>query len=99
MRKYIDPEHLKAVIKDHTYLLTDHINSTDYGMFWCGIEQAIDQESAADVRENRRGRWIKQNPLVDTEECSLCGYNVIDEEFETPFCPWCGARMDMRGEE
>ena len=57
----------------------------------------IDEFPAADVRENRHGRWIKQNPLVDTEECSLCGYNVIDEEFETPFCPWCGA--DMRGED
>lgn len=47
--------------------------------------------------ERKKGRWIKQHPMVDTEECSGCGYNILGEEFETPFCPWCGARM--RGEE
>lgn len=45
----------------------------------------------------KKGEWIKQNPTVDTEECSECGYNIIDEEFETLFCPWCGA--EMRGEQ
>lgn len=45
--------------------------------------------------ERKKGEWIKQNPMVDTEECSECGYNILDEEFETPFCPYCGA--DMRG--
>lgn len=44
------------------------------------------------------GKWIKQSPMVDTEECSECGYNILEEEFETPFCPWCGAKM-VRGEE
>ena len=44
--------------------------------------------------EPKKGRWIKQNPMVDTEECSECGYNILSEEFETPFCPWCGAKMD-----
>ena len=46
--------------------------------------------------ERKNGKWVKQNPLVDTEECSVCGYNIISEELETPFCPWCGA--DMRAE-
>lgn len=45
--------------------------------------------------DRRIGKWIMQNPMVDTEECSECGYNILSEEFETPFCPWCGA--DMRG--
>lgn len=48
--------------------------------------------------ERKKGRWIKQNPMVDTEECSECGYNILGEEFETPFCPWCGSRM-VEGEE
>ena len=47
--------------------------------------------------ERVHGQWIKQNPMVDTEECSVCGYNILDEELETPFCPWCGS--DMRGED
>lgn len=45
------------------------------------------------------GRWVKQNPLVDTEECSHCGYNIVSAELETPFCPWCGAAMKMEGAE
>jgi len=62
----------------------------------CGIERLADEICAIDPI--KKGRWIKQNPMVDTEECSECGYNILDEEFETPFCPWCGARM-MKGEE
>ena len=49
--------------------------------------------------ERRAGKWIKQNPLVDTEECSLCKYNILSEELETPFCPWCGAEMEERRED
>ena len=45
------------------------------------------------------GRWVKQNPLVDTEECSHCGYNIVSTELETPFCPWCGASMKMEGND
>jgi len=62
----------------------------------CDWERWI--ENFPSVRqEPKKGEWIKQNPTVDTEECSECGYNIIDEEFETPYCPWCGA--DMRGEQ
>ena len=52
--------------------------------------EAIDRD---DIVERKKGQWIKQNPMVDTEECSICRYNIIDEEMETPFCPWCGADM------
>lgn len=41
------------------------------------------------------GRWIKQNPLADTEECSICGYNIQSIELETPYCAWCGAKMEV----
>lgn len=44
--------------------------------------------------ERKKGKWIKQNPFVDTEECSLCKYNIYSKELETPFCPWCGAEME-----
>lgn len=36
-------EDLLAKVKDNHYLLSDKLNSTDYGMFTCGIEQAIDE--------------------------------------------------------
>lgn len=44
--------------------------------------------------KRKKGKWVKQNPFVDTEECSLCKYNIYSEELETPFCPWCGAEME-----
>ncbi len=47
-----------------------------------------------EVVERKKGKWVKQNPFVDTEECSLCKYNIYSEELETPFCPWCGAEME-----
>lgn len=50
------------------------------------------------VREVKRGRWIGVAPEVDTEQCSLCGYNILSEELETPFCPWCGVDMREDGE-
>ena len=39
-------------------------------------------------------RWQGVSPFVDTEECSNCRYNIQSEELETPYCPWCGAKMD-----
>ena len=52
---------------------------------------------APTIEPRKKGKWVKQNPMVDTEKCSECGYNIQGEELETPFCPWCGA--DMRGEQ
>ena len=48
---------------------------------------------AADVRENRRGKWKPYLPEGLRYQCSECG-----SRYEIPwhFCPNCGA--DMRGE-
>lgn len=43
---------------------------------------------------SKKGRWIPQSPSVDTLECSNCGYNIISKEMVTPYCPWCGAKME-----
>ena len=39
-------------------------------------------------------RWQGVSPMVDSEECSACRYCIPSEEFRTPYCPWCGAKMD-----
>lgn len=36
-------EDLLAKVKTNHYLLSDKINSIDYGMFTCGIEQIVDE--------------------------------------------------------
>jgi len=44
--------------------------------------------------KERKGKWIRVNPFVDTLECSECGWQVCTEELCTPYCPWCGAKME-----
>lgn len=39
------------------------------------------------------GKWVGVSPMVDSMECSECGYCIFSEELKTPYCPWCGARM------
>ena len=43
----------------------------------------------------KRGEWIGVSPFVDSVQCSECGYCIHSEELETPYCPWCGAKMKM----
>ena len=66
--------------------------------WWC-VEEMVDNQPTVEAAPVVHGRWVKQNPLVDTEECSHCGYNIVSTELETPFCPWCGAAMKMDGGE
>lgn len=45
--------------------------------------------------ENLRphGRWVAHGEHSDVFECTHCSEEVWDEK--TPFCPYCGARMDL----
>ena len=47
------------------------------------------------IEPQRTGEWIRQNPMVDTEECSRCGWNILSNEMETSYCPNCGAKMEV----
>lgn len=43
----------------------------------------------------KHGQWVKSvSPMVDMEECSVCGFQINTTELESPYCPWCGARMN-----
>lgn len=46
-----------------------------------------------------KGRWLrKESDLSWWYECSECGesplFDPYENEVRTPFCPWCGARME-----
>lgn len=41
----------------------------------------------------KRGKWIGVSPMVDTVQCSVCGGQLFSAELETPYCPYCGAKM------
>ena len=54
------------------------------------LEIAIDK---ANTQLPKRGKWIGVSPTVDTVQCSVCGGQLFSEELETPYCPYCGAKM------
>ena len=56
-----------------------------------GLREALNRVPTA---EPKHGRWIGVNPMVDTLECSVCGENILGEEFKSNYCPNCGCRMD-----
>lgn len=45
----------------------------------------------------KRGEWIGVSPMVDTVQCSVCGGQLFSAELETPYCPYCGAKMEVQG--
>lgn len=76
--------------------MSDYIKREDaidalYG-YGKSAQDIIKRIPAADVVEQKRGRWIpsKEPPWLD---CSECGQDSVEY---TNYCPNCGA--DMRGE-
>ena len=60
--RLIDADALKEVISGNSYMLRDSINSMNFGMFWDGIEQAIDEAPTIDAV-----------PVVRCKDCFLYG--------------------------
>jgi rubrerythrin len=51
----------------------------------------------ADVVEVRHGKWYKGDmPTYGGYKCSVCELNTV--EYNKPYCPNCGAKMDGKGE-
>lgn len=42
------------------------------------------------------GMWVGVNPLVDSVQCSVCGGQLFSAELEPPYCPYCGAKMEVQ---
>ena len=45
------------------------------------------------------GEWVYADPFVDTVQCSLCGGQLPSEALETPYCPYCGAKMEAQDDK
>ena len=68
------------------------------------IRNTVDGLLAQGYERVRHGHWnpleadgyADGNPVVDLWECSVCGEEHEGEEHTlTPYCPWCGARLEV----
>ena len=61
------------------------------------VRKSLQMTPTADVQEVRHGRWVKGNYVCGEYEfkCSVCGNTEWHTSYSTPFCPHCGARMDL----
>lgn len=92
MKKYIDINEIDHVMaREIGRNILERSDEAEDELYH--IWNALKAIPGEDVAEIRRGRWSRVSPLVDTLECSACGYNIIGDEMKTPYCPWCGARI------
>jgi len=62
------------------------------------LQKYIDEIKALE-QEPKTGHWINVNEgkwnTIPVYKCSACGENadLRDWSGESPFCPWCGAKM------
>ena len=64
-----------------------------------GGTRIIERLPSADVERVKHGEWIGH------VYCSCCGWHMEDDVILSPYyvffpyCPGCGAKMDLKGEE
>ena len=91
--EYISREAALTALQD-----SDLFNTTERQL------RAIRELPAADVAEVRHGRWIdaypdiEPNPMFMYGICSECGFEQGISKYLN-YCPNCGARMDLRGDD
>lgn len=96
-------EHKTGTWRDMFLRSDEYISKADAQSAWGNIRlmvdefeqlaDAIDSVPPADVVPVRKGTWKIIDPFDDHEivKCSECGYVM---EQETPYCPYCGAKME-----
>lgn len=70
-----------------------HISFSTLRMY--EIADYIDDAPTIDAVPVVHGRWILGVPVT----CSVCGKPAAEHDspivfWESPYCPWCGAKMD-----
>ena len=99
---------LRCCVTDYNNIQSRLCNKCPYakyadGKYGCENKLKADAADALEAAEKRikelearfpkEGEWIGVNPMVDTEQCSICGWNIPTDEFESNYCPNCGAKM------
>lgn len=74
-----------------------------FPLLWRLIDPVVKIVPVADVAQVRHGRWIKESD--GGTRCSVCNKRVRDvtgggdepvDLSDMPYCPKCGARMDLQ---
>ena len=85
---FADSDKLKQIIHENHYIVTDKINSQDYGMFTNGIEQAIEKATVDDVEKVVRCKNCKHF-ITDTFKRTMCNRTfTMFEMNENDFCSY-----------
>lgn len=87
-----------AAIEELQSILTEADKKRAYQHDYICELVAEKEELQAEVErlEPKRGEWVGVNPMVDSVQCSICGGQLFSAELETPYCPYCGARMEVQ---
>lgn len=95
--RIIDADALKEAIKNDIYVVDYGVEGAIYGMFWSGIENAIDEQPTV---EPKTGKWAyKITDAYIQRTCSACGWsermyhrNRNQDGLIRNYCPNCGSR-------
>ena len=114
MARYIDAEKLLAECEKAEKTMEKHGQEYSYSFMsssqeisteWYFVEELINNAPTADVRENVRGEWVvlrrEQDNMYD-HICSACAETFCTSPYTKgrhPFCPHCGAAMEVEEEE
>ena len=82
-KKYIDADFLKQKISREWDMQDLYLPVHFFDV--------VDDLPAADVQEVRHGYWKERMSTLSSVKCSECGNS---HEYDTAYCPSCGARMD-----
>lgn len=101
IRDMISRQAVLDINESHHGQMPNHINHQ--------IWQEIKDLPSVNPQEPKTGHWINVNKgkwnTIPAYKCSECGANadLRDWSGESPFCPWCGAKMvdpqERSGEE
>lgn len=103
MADYIKREQVEEVLEKAQIISSPDGEYSGY----CTEDICLESIPSADVEEVRHGRWIMRGGKF---RCSVCGEKANWKreggtggwsheyvQVKTPFCPNCGAKMDLEG--
>lgn len=98
MPRYIDADKLFHSVKAFLFdLIEKNVDMVEITEFNVMFKELLAKEPTADVAPVVHGKWVNKN---DTPHCTVCDYIpafdvALDDIYYSPFCPNCGAKMDL----